>query len=421
MPPKKTAATKKNVSKCDIPVELREDVYPPGTAGVTEEDCVKRDGCWEQSTKEGVPSCFKKDDETIENQFELLCGKHALNNILLEEKLVWVEDGPLLIGGADPKNTDTKINVWRSCIVYADDLKQEELGPAVETEMKIIKAYLESSNVPNRVTEFKGHQNLKDLKAGKSNPIHMRDDYLAQIKAYAVKRGKVYDALDIDERLILSADMDYEVQLEKWKISKAEYDLLYGCKELASVQAEITAKVLKEMYISPDSLCVTKKVAKSDRFGMLPIQLFPKLLTMLSYEFDIIDLASVMKEEEDNGVEHNDDAFNVAFSTRLDAQIDNPHLLGVLISDSTHWICISKYSNLCKKQEGYALIDSVKRGIERVCRNKSDLMMELVDFEPVGAIFVYARTEDAYLSKAVKKMRAFAKKGGARKTRRVKQ
>jgi hypothetical protein len=140
---------------------------------------------------------------------------------------------------------------------------------------------------------------------------------------------------------------------------------------------------------------------------------------MLGYEFDIIDLGSVMKEEENNGVEHEDDAFDIAFSMRLDEQLDNPQLLGVLVTESTHWVCISKYSNLCKKDEGYALIDSIKRGIKRVCRNKAELMSELAKYEPVGVIFIYARSEDAYLSKAVKKMRALAKKGGVRKTRKA--
>lgn len=414
----KAASTKRNTSKCNIPEALREDVYPPGTAGVTEEDCVGRGGCWEQSGKATVPSCYKKDDEMIENQLELLCGKHALNNMLLEEKFVWVEDGPLLIGGADPKNPSTKINLWQSCELYAKDLKQEELVPAVESKMKIIQAYLSCSNVPNRVTEFGGNQNLKDLKAGKSRPIAMHPNYLKQIKAYSlIKKKTPFEALGIDEQLILSADMDYEVALENWKTTKSDYDLRYGCKELDDVKDAISAKVLEEMYISPDSLCVTRKVDPSDEFGQLPIQIFPKILDMLSFEYEVIDLRSVMKDEEDRGVEHNEDAFNVTFSERIDAELDNPQLLGVLITNSIHWICISKYSNLCDKQEGYALVDSLKSGFKRICRNKAELVTALAKYEPVGAVFVYAKSENAYLCKAVKKMRAKAKKGGARRTR----
>jgi hypothetical protein len=58
--------------------------------------------------------------DLLERQTLLLCGKHAINHVLQEEKLDWRPKNPqlLLTGSRNPLNRDTRINLARFCDTY---------------------------------------------------------------------------------------------------------------------------------------------------------------------------------------------------------------------------------------------------------------------------------------------------------------
>lgn len=54
-----------------------------------------------------------------ERQLRRLCGKHAINHVLQEEKIVWFPKGAgshkLFFGGTNPMDTKTKVNIHNYC------------------------------------------------------------------------------------------------------------------------------------------------------------------------------------------------------------------------------------------------------------------------------------------------------------------
>ena len=347
----------------------------------------------------------------IEDQEEHLCGKHAINNILLEQKFVWEEEKGLLIGGDDPLKKGTKINLWASCNLYEARLKVDELGPALDNKMNEIMGFLTGAS-RRRKEDFEGHFSFRSS----NTRFAMSSDYVNRLTKYAKTQGVNLKTIGKKEQQKLSANMDYDYENGKWEEVKKRYEELYGGKSRSEIETKIKTEVMNEMFIHPDRLCVTKRLNDDDMMGQIPIQVFPEVLSLLGLKGVILDNPAAVLEAEAMGDKVDELVFDKAFKRRLNTEINKPSLLGVLLSSGTHWVCISKYSNLCKGQTGYALVDSVSRGIKRVCRKKAELLKELDDFDVLGAVFIYAHGENPYLAEAVKRMRNVTnmsrKKGG---------
>jgi hypothetical protein len=95
-----------------------------------------------------------------EAQVSLLCGKHAINNILQEEKLVWEKDKPLLIDRktkesatvfTSPMFSQTQLNLHKFCELYparVAQASQQSLENAQATMTKTDLCDMANGNVP---------------------------------------------------------------------------------------------------------------------------------------------------------------------------------------------------------------------------------------------------------------------------------
>jgi hypothetical protein len=112
----------------------------------------------------------KKGDYS-EAQVSLLCGKHAINNILQEEKLVWDKDKPLLIDRktkepatvfTNPLFYQTQLNLHKFCMSYPARLaaaSQQSLENAEKTMTVKDKCNMDKGMIPFEGLSFI----LKDL------------------------------------------------------------------------------------------------------------------------------------------------------------------------------------------------------------------------------------------------------------------
>ena len=85
-----------------------------------------------------------------EKQLAYLCGKHALNNVLQEEKCVWVDYGNVIIGPDDVMDSDSTINLYHLCELYEDEVKTKEAGLTLNSALKEIKHTLSNPKMPSR-------------------------------------------------------------------------------------------------------------------------------------------------------------------------------------------------------------------------------------------------------------------------------
>jgi len=231
-----------------------------------------------------------------EKQKALLCGKHALNNILQESKFVWMRskaryvdiEGNSLPDDSDPKNTTVKINFWAECNIY----KQT-------TDREIKEEYLAT-------------ESLRILKRLCNPPSDQTN------KNYA------YDMKNYEELVSIHGQC--------------------GNATIESIQA-----ILDSEYIDPprdeSTLC---NMGMDNYTGNMPFQLFSQngIFDRLGYRFE-------------KGVEEeyiSDDSWKEKFRN----EIVKPSLLGILINVPGHYIAIVKYSTQECKAGSYVLADSLR-------------------------------------------------------------
>jgi hypothetical protein len=296
-----------------------------------------------------------------EKQEALLCGKHALNNVLQEEKLSWIDiDEPII--GLDIMNTNSKINLFDLCKLYEDDVKSRGLEQLVPIRLKTIK----------------------DTLSGKSKPIRNNVD----------KSGKP----------TYGSNSSFKSANDAFKKAEKEYKKKYAGKtdeELIEMIKEET-----DYFVSPDETCNTEVFGEHDN-GMLPINIYPKILGLLSYNYKMV-------YEPEEGI---NDGRNI--KTRvleiLEDELSKPNCLGAVINVPNlggHWTAIVKYRKNCitlshsRGEPMYAYADSL------LCSQKSledvKTSQELKDYLEskvtiLGAVFIYEKADgSSYVSQAQK-------------------
>ena len=293
-----------------------------------------------------------------ESQEALLCGKHALNHVLQEEKFVWNKsDKNLLVGGSDPMDTDVKINLHRFCINYEALARKRMIDLQTKETLRIIRSYLQGETK----APFRNSKNA----SGKPN--------------YAKQEN-------------------FEVMLKKFKDQLESYQVYKDMSDEEIIKA-ITPQLENELYIPEYELCSLEDI---DR-GNLPVESFPELMRMLFYMTKTIRMGDPDIPNVSNNSEMN---LKNAILEQIKKDMPNPLCLGVVLNvNYGHWTAIVKFNSKCETQKEpmYSYSDSIncsRRSIEK-CYTMDSLIEYLMETIPItGAVFIYV-TEFSYKSKAL--------------------
>ena len=320
-----------------------------------------------------------------ESQEALLCGKHALNNILQEEKFVWEEDTEDdYIGGENPMIQGVKINTLIKCKSYEVELKQQKIAFFVSDTLSQIKKTMNGSP-PNR-----------NSKNAEGKPNYKNDNAFSR-------------------------------SLDSFVKQKSEYNKLYSGKSDDEIR-----KMIQEEYnwyeLPEDEKCDVSPV-KEEEAGQLPILIIPKLLDILYYDYKIFTGYS------DEGDVEADVKHRVI---RALNELEKSNCIGVLINvGAWHWTAIVKYRKNCISlthstgTQMYAYADSLHCKLDDLenCKTLPELKKYLNENVNIqGAVFIYSN-ELSYVSQALKNRDSMENNplnrikidGGKRKSRKLKR
>ena len=328
---KKKAPSKKNIAKAvAAPVLKKKTVKPPA---------VKR------TVTRKSPGVY------YESQKALLCGKHALNHILQEEKYVWVHgDNTVLLGGKDPMKKNTKINLWSYCGEFEKAKKLEEVGFMADEEANTAIAYMRGTKkAPTRksksATGKYDYSTKEDFDAAKAGFTRQLKEYKARFKGFT------------DEQ----------------------------------IRTHVRDDLIASWNIPEEDLCNRDDDSSA---GMLPIQAFPSMVAMLGLESKILDriTASDLYRKR-TGSEPTESSFEEEFHVMLRTELLKPSCLGIVVNKQgpAHWTAVVKFSPACKKNT-YAYIDSLVCSTKNNCFDINTLITNhLSDGTMSGAVFLYQK------------------------------
>jgi hypothetical protein len=194
-----------------------------------------------------------------------------------------------------------------------------------------------------------------------------------------------------DQPLLIGGDdpLTPGVQINYWAICNEHY-------------ANLRAILGDNLGQAQGNLMSRCAMGPGEKPGMFPVDSFARVLDMLN-----------LRNETELGTRRNQDKANMR--RVLTRGFNAPNFLGVLFTDSTHYIAIAKYTNACRG--GYARIDSrfcMKDGAECLSKNAAiDSAMEYMD-DNGGAVLIYADRAESYPSVAVQRMRAYVENNSDR-------
>jgi hypothetical protein len=297
--------------------------------------------------KEVIPEVDYK-----EHQLAHLCGKHAFNHIVQEEKLVWAPNKALFINKAtqkgvaltsNPKDPEIQINMWSFCRNYGLLLLKEQRDEFVTEEATRL------------------HRQL-------SKKPSLNDEY------YKQENGKYAKDLKDD--------------LEKWEANYKIYGnmTIPKIKEKLNKDYDIDNEMADLEHLADGGIGCTMKGASR---GDIPYAMFREVLDMLGYHYE--------EAAEDNWEE------------RIKPIIDSPDLLGLLINQGRwHYVAVPKYTvkKQCKTPK-YTFADSATSEENILsCQTKLQLYKTIAELPPTRMFAIYARGDGAYESVAVKRMKS---------------
>jgi len=308
---------------------------------------VKKNTIKAASKKELVPEVDYK-----EHQVAHLCGKHAFNHIVQEEKLVWAPNKALFINKANqkgvaltsnPKDPEIQINMWSFCRNYGLRLLKEQRDEFVTEEATRL------------------HRQL-------SKKPSLNDEY------YKQENGKYAKDLKGD--------------LEKWEANNKIYGTMtiVQIKEKLNKDYDVDNEMADLDQLADGGIGCTMKGASR---GDIPYAMFREVLDMLGYAYE--------EAAEDNWEE------------RIKPIIDSPDLLGLLINQGRwHYVAVPKYTvkKQCKTPK-YTFADSAtSEDSILTCQTKLQLYKTITELPPTRMFAIYARSDDAYQSVALKRMKS---------------
>ena len=303
-----------------------------------------------------------------EPQAQLLCGKHAFNHILQEEKIVWDSSTKnMYIGGDDPLDKKTKINLFGVCKMYEEIVKEEYVLQSLPTELKRVLDQVHERTIPPNVDP------PDPAKADKRN------------KKFAGKTDKeIYDIMMQDKIDNLEKFMEERTALKKKYPGKTDDEI----SELLKAQL-IEESKMPDFYVPVRSCDYNKPV------GNVEIDLLARLRDTLGLKGVLTTLG---------------DGYPNYISNMIDIvriQSTKPEFLGVILGTGAHYTAIVMYDDVCEplrrtgKSDTYCFIDSLniekgtcklKNGEE--CYTEEEISFLIQDENPTGMLFIYAPDSD---------------------------
>jgi hypothetical protein len=301
-----------------------------------------------------------KDEPTYhERQVAYLCGKHALNNVLQEEKFLWSEDGK------SPNQYDTHY----LCKVYNKEIEKAAKEKAIEERFQLALGYLNGSKPLPKETNHKNEA-----------------EYLTQLSGY------------------------YEEQ----NATVSKYGSLYNANNHDAIKTNLGNKMKKgiDYFVGNDEQCV---LGKSGKRGNFPILFMKQIIEQLNYRAELIWSESVIGGNETNVFTK----IRNSFLEHLPVALKDSTCLGVVLNkDGNHWTGIVKYNGVCntKNPPMYSYADSLAEKCDTKCYTEEELLLHVRSLSIHGAVFIYT-TSSSYKSVADKLRDGLPLKGG-RSTRR---
>ena len=281
-----------------------------------------------------------------ESQVAHLCGKHALNMLLQEEKFVWLPNRALFIdkltGKAlpsdktDPKNTNVQINVWNYCRIFG--LRE----------------------IQNRKQAYLDEESSKLLRQLAAEPT-LDDEY------YTRAAGKYASEFPSD--------------LAHWKKNK----LKFGTKDKEEIEAILSKEYTEDTLDDLADGGIGCTMSGAFR-GDVPFAMFRELLDMLGYTYE--------------------EAHEHDWTERVTPHLKTRPFLGLLINQGTwHYVAAPKYATRKTCRSGkYTFANSTDRP-PITCFTKRQLFKHIEDLPPTRMFIVFAHSPDAYQSVAVQRMK----------------
>jgi len=306
----------------------------------------------------------------FEKQRHNLCGQHALNHILQEPKYVWVENAGLLIGGDNPMNNEVKINLWKFCNNYAEELKRTQGAEMAAGAVSEAIAFLRGAKKRPLATD-------KDLRGAKAytTPAALKlaqDGYDRQLDEYKTIVG-----------VITPEDIKSKTDDE--------------------IREAIENDVISTWEVDESELCDLNEEGEGTT-GMIPAMAFPNLLGLVNMDARILHAGIAGAGP---------DALLTELYRLLDSELVKPNCIGVALNKGAwHWTAIVKHNGRCAPGT-YSYVDSINCDTVNHCGTIAQIKT-LPDFagkQIVGAVFIYKR-EDSYKSVSVTRS---ARAGGRRR------
>lgn len=291
-----------------------------------------------------------------ERQVAHLCGCHAFNHVLQEQKLVWLPNKPLLVigatskaagDGASAKDPDVKINAWAFCKT----------------------------------------QGLAHLRA-------QREEYLELDAARIIRNLADEPNLNSPYYKEAGRAKDFDRDLMFWKENMKKFGMKSKAEIIAILDKEMGQDETLEQLEEGGIGCTMSGPSRGD----IPYAWFRRIFEMLGYDY----------------LETDDLTWKKDFRTAIK---DKTYLGMVINQGKWHYVSAPKYvmGSDCPSYK-FALADSLDKDIFE-CHGKRDLYRATDSLPLTRAFFLFARDAGAYESVALKRMR---KKLGRKKyTRRM--
>jgi len=291
-----------------------------------------------------------------ERQVAHLCGCHAFNHVLQEQKLVWIPNQPLLVissagkpvnDGASAKDPDVKINAWAFC-------KEQGLAHLRAQKMEYLE--LDAARILRNLAE-----------EPKLNSAYYKNP------AYTA---------------------DFDRDLKFWKANMTKFGGKTKAEIIAILDKEMGNDETLEQLEEGGIGCTMSGPSRGD----IPYAWFRRMFEMLGYDY----------------LETDDLTWKKDFRTAIK---DKTYLGMVINQGKWHYVSSPKYvvGGDCPSSK-FVLADSLDKQVFE-CYGKRGLYKATDSLPLTRAFFLFARDAGAYESVAVKRMR---KKLGRKKyTRRM--
>ena len=303
-----------------------------------------------------------------ESQAQLLCGKHAFNHILQEEKFIWNSSTKnMYIGGTDPLDKKTKINLFGVCKMYEEIVKEEYVLQSLPTELKrVLDQVHERTSPPDTDPP-------DPTKADKRN------------KKFAGKTDKqIYDIMMQDKVDNLKQFMDEREVLKEKYAGKTDDEI-----------GELLKAHLIEESKSPEFYVPVRSCDFNTPVGNVEIDLLARLR-------DTLNLKGVLTTLGHGYPDYINDMVNI-----IRIQSTKPEFLGVILGTGNHYTAIVMYDDDCeplrrtRKSLTYSYIDSMniekgscKLKAGKMCYTEEELSDLIHSVNPSSMLFIFAPDSD---------------------------